>query len=158
MKPHGLLVPELIWEQTLDIFEPFSRSDLEAGCIWYGRRGDEFNVVSMIGVPKQVNNPRNFHIDADSLAELTETIGETGLTVVAQVHIHPGIRVEHSPYDDEMIVSRRIHSLVIPYYGKRPCEISDVGVHLFGEGRWVLLESAEAVETVRIIPSVVDMR
>lgn len=158
MKPQGLLVPAFIWEQTLDIFEPFSRSDLEAGCIWYGRRGDEFNVVSMIGVPKQVNNPRNFHIDADSLAELTETIGETGLTVVTQVHIHPGISVEHSPYDDEMIVSRRIHSLVIPYYGKRPCEISDVGVHMFRDGRWVLLERAEAVETVRIIPSVVDMR
>lgn len=158
MKPRELLVPGFIWEQTLDIFEPFSRSGLEAGCIWYGRRGDEFNVVSMIGVPKQENNPRNFHIDADSLAELTESIGETGLTAVAQVHIHPGISVEHSPYDDEMIVSRRIHSLVIPHYGKRPCEISDVGIHVFRDGRWVLLESAEGLETVKIIQSVVDMR
>jgi len=158
MKPHRLLVPEYIWEQTLDIFKPFSRSGLEAGCIWYGRRGDEFNLVSMIGVPKQENNPRNFHIDADSLAELNETIGETGLTVVAQVHIHPGISVEHSPYDDKMIVSLRIHSLVIPHYGKRPCDISNVGVHVFCDGRWVLLDSAKGVETVRIIPGVVDMR
>lgn len=158
MKPHGLLVPDYIWEQTLDIFELFSRSGLEAGCIWYGRRGDEINVASMIGVPKQVNNPRNFYIDGDSLAELTETIGQTGLTAVAQVHIHPGISVEHSTYDDAMIVSRRIHSLVIPHYGKRPCEISDVGVHVFRDGRWVLLESAEGVEIVKIIPSVVDMR
>ena len=158
MSAYRLLVPEFIWEQTLDIFEPFSISCLEAGCIWYGRRGDEFSVVSMIGVPKQVNNPRNFYIDADSLAELTETIGETGLTVVAQVHIHPGINVEHSPYDDEMIVSRRIHSLVIPHYGKRPCDLSDVGIHVVRDGGWVLLGSDEGVETVKIIPGVVDMR
>lgn len=158
MKTHRLLVPEFIWESTLDIFAPFSKSGREAGCIWYGRRGDEFNVVSMIGVPKQVNNPYNFHIDADSLAELTERIGETELTVVAQVHIHPGVDVEHSPYDDEMIVSRRIHSLVVPNYGKRPCDISHVGVHVFRDGGWLLLESDESDETVKIIAGVVDMR
>lgn len=158
MSLHKLLVPDFVWNQTIEIFAPFTDARLEAGCIWYGRRGDDFNIASVVGVPKQENNPLNFHIDADSLAELNEKIGETGLTVVAQVHIHPGVDVEHSFYDDRMIVSRRIHSLVLPYYGKQPCNTSDAGVHVFRDGSWQLLDSRQAGDAVEVIPTLVDMR
>lgn len=153
-----LLVPEFIWEATLDIFEPYSKAGLEAGCIWYGIRSDDSSLTTMIGVPSQENHPRYFNIDSDSLAELTEAISMFNLVAVAQVHIHPGRDVEHSPWDDQMIISKRIHSLVIPHYGKRPCNISDVGVHRFLNNKWNIFSLTDDEANIQIIPNLVDTR
>ena len=153
-----LLVPESIWQSTLNLFEPYAAAGLEAGCLWYGLRQDNNAIAMMIGIPKQENHPRYFDIDADSLAELTESAIALNLVAVAQVHIHPGKDVEHSPWDNQMIVSKRVHSLVLPYYGRRPCNILNIGVHRFESGGWQMLSSFDAEKALQIIPSLTDTR
>src|SRR5688572_20147140 len=109
MTPAMLKLTPAVWRATLDAFAPYQTSCVEGGCLWYGRRGGDTARALLVGVPKQINRPRNFEIPADALAELNALVPE-GLVVVAQVHSHPGLDTMHSPWDDDMMVSRRAFS------------------------------------------------
>lgn len=68
---------------------------------------------------------------------------------LAQIHSHPGIRVEHSNYDDRMMSSRRALSLVFPAYGHpRSSFPHGVGVHEWQNEYWHLLDEAKAKRRV----------
>src|ERR1700687_5976800 len=134
--PPSFVVPSNLWCATLEVFQPYARRGVEAGCFWYGTRSEDFALASLIAVPQQVNGKQNFHIPADSLAEMTQVASASGLVAVAQIHTHPGVDVKHSPWHDAQIVSQNVWSVVIPNYGKQPIDLSDLGVHRFREGRW----------------------
>jgi hypothetical protein len=136
----ALEVPEAIWLATQGIFEGFARGEVEGGCLWYGRPVPERTRVELVGVPRQLNRRQNFEIPPDALAELNAAVPED-YEVVGQVHGHPGDDVHHSWWDDDLVVSRRIVSLVLPAWGARPLAIGKVGVHLFQDGAWRRLDS-----------------
>jgi hypothetical protein len=156
--PAKLMVPQLLWQRTMDIFESYTRQKLEAGCFWYGLRTEGRATALSVGIPRQENRPRNFQIDGDDLAILTQVACEPGLVAVAQIHLHPGTDVRHSPWDDEQIVSRNIYSLVLPNYGKPPVLFETVGVHRFESGRWTRLATDIAETAIVFTPTVVDTR
>lgn len=138
-----LTVIPSVWEATLDALAPYHARQVEGGCLWYGRRDAEGTRAVLVGIPKQVNRPRNFEIPANALAELNARVPED-LVVVAQVHSHPGQCTRHSPWDDGLVVSRKIFSLVVPRYAARPCELASAGVHSFDGMCWVKLAPEEA--------------
>lgn len=138
---------EAQWERTLDVFEPFVARGVEGGCLWYGRR--ETGSVELIGIPRQHNHQRNFEIPAEALADLNLMV-PAGLSVLAQLHAHPGRTVRQSPWDDMVIVSRRVTSIVLPFYGCRPIELHDCGIHQVVDGRWVLLDRRSAVQVIEL--------
>jgi len=96
----------------------------------------------------------------DSHSAVLEFLGNSGLSVVAQVHCHPGAGTEHSDADDDLaFVHVEGHwSLVIPLYGLRGMmPLSACGIHRFSGGQFWLL-SPEAAETrVIITPSFTDL-
>ena len=124
----------------------------ESGVMWYGNkdgRGD--GSVCYVVAPKQEMRWGNYRVSAEALAEAAHRVPE-GCKPLAQVHSHPGKWVEHSTYDDEMVSSHRILSLVFPFYGRNSRGfLQGVGVHEWQNGYWHLLNSEMAKN--RICPT-----
>ncbi len=156
MTPTTLEFTPALWRATLDALRPYSTRHLEGGCLWYGRRDGQMARADLVGVPKQVNRPRNFEIPADALAELNSRIGDE-LVVVAQVHSHPGVDTTHSPWDDTMMLSRKAISLVLPHYARPPCEIDMAGVHVYDGTRWVKLEPEVGRSKLRVVMGIGEL-
>jgi hypothetical protein len=156
--PQVLLIPDAVWLMTLEVFASYAAAGVEAGCFWYGVRDEGKAFASIVGVPRQRNYPRYFEIDADDLAALTEIACAQDLIAVAQLHGHPGKDVNHSPWDDSCVVSRKVFSLVLPRYGTSPCPVGDIGVHRFERDRWNRLAATDAGAALRFLPGLVDMR
>jgi len=142
MTPEYLTLSSALWQATLDALTPYRVSRVEGGCLWYGQRDVRAVRAEVVGIPRQTNRPRNFAISPEALAELNALIPDD-LVVVAQVHLHPGIATTHSQWDNEMMVSRRAFSLVLPRYAARPCDVHTVGVHVHDGRGWVKLREAE---------------
>ena len=153
MSPNTLLLPEAIWTSTLSVLRPYAAARVEGGCLWYGRRNGQSATAMLIGIPKQINRTRNFQIPPDALAELNMRIPDS-LVVVAQIHLHPGVDVRHSHWDDQLVVSRRMFSLVLPNYGAPPCILSSAGIHAHDGRCWSLLPTAVGVSRVTVNPTV----
>jgi len=147
-----IVVSAATWEATLDLLAPFGRLGLEGGCLWYAVSGEAERVVSLIGVPAQTNYPRSFAIPADSLADLNLAV-DPHLTVVAQLHLHPETWTGQSDWDEHVVVSRRVLSVVLPVYGQRPCEIGNCGIHAFDGSAWRRLPDELVGRRIRLDPN-----
>lgn len=154
----SLLIPSNLWCATLELLQPYTRRGVEAGCFWYGTRNNNLALASALAIPHQENQRQNFHISADSLAEMTQVASASGLVAVAQIHTHPSVDVKHSQYDDAQVVSQNVWSIVMPNYGKQPIDFSDLGVHRFRDGRWGRLTADEVGRALCIQPLLVDTR
>jgi len=147
-----------LWELTPDLMAPYAERGVEAGCFWFGTRTPEAGFALVAGIPRQINRPRNFEIPSDALAELITALPPAGLVAVAQIHTHPGTDTGHSPWDNDLVVSRKLYSLVLPGYGRRPCPVDAVAVHEFSQGRWQRLSSDDATRRILHTPELVDTR
>jgi len=136
----------------------YARKRVEAGCFWYGIRHDDSSIAASIGIPRQQNRRANFHVDGDDLATLVTAACAPGLVTVAQLHLHPNDDVNHSPWDDRQIVSRKILSIVIPNYGAQTFNVGTLGVHIFEHNHWRRLSPTEAQQAVQVIRTLVDTR
>jgi len=123
----------------------------ESGVMWYGTKdasGD--GTVRYVVAPRQQMRWGNYHVSAEALAEVVHRLPE-GLKPLAQAHSHPGEWVEHSTYDDAMVSSNRILSLVLPSYGRKTrIFLHGVGVHEWQNGYWHRLDPDLAKK--RIVP------
>jgi hypothetical protein len=156
--PPNLLVTDALWSLTSGLFNTYATRRVEAGCFWYGVRGHDRSMASVIGIPRQQNRPWNFEIDADDLANLMEAASHQGLALVAQLHTHPGDDTNHSPYDDSRIVSRKIYSIVLPNYGRGEWNPRIVGVHQFDGTHWRRVAPHEVALTVGFVAHKIDTR
>lgn len=134
----------------------------ESGVMWYGPKDACGNgTVHYVLAPRQQMRRRNYHVSAEALAELVHRLPE-GYKPLAQVHSHPGEWVEHSSYDDTMVSSQRILSLVFPFYGRQTSAfLHGVGVHEWQNGYWHYLDSESAANRVSLVDGEVcveDMR
>ncbi len=155
-----------------------SMRGVESCCFWLGpRSADGTGTVMSIVVPRQRNNPGNYHIEAEAMIEVANIARPRGWTNLAQVHSHPGGDVRHSGYDDEMANSRRALSLIYPSYGHSPgmwrfrgwlwslwpgVFPKSVGVHAFKNSRWTFLDDGRRAEAISIVPGpapkLIDLR
>jgi hypothetical protein len=146
--PRRLLIPETVWRATTGLLTPYAVAQVEACVYWYGTRSEEAAVVSVVGVPRQLNRPRNFDVHSEDLAALIRRLPDP-LVAVAALHTHPGI--------DARAVSHKILSLVLPFYGRDP-QLADAGVHQSVDERWVMLGPEEARSRLALIPTLIDAR
>lgn len=151
MTPATLRFGPAIWRATLDVMGPYRIGKLEGGCLWYGLHEGGYGQATLVGVPRQQNRALNFEISADALADLNMLVPD-GLVVIAQVHSHPGSNTTHSRWDDKMMVSRKVFSLVLPRYAALPCDLPSVGVHAHDGRRWVKLPRADGLRRLIMDP------
>jgi proteasome lid subunit RPN8/RPN11 len=154
--PEYLIVTEDTWRMTAVLLRGYAGQGVEAGLYWYGIRSSESAAVITVGLPRQTNRSGNFEVGADDLAVLVRRVRRP-LVVVAQVHSHPGANVDHSDWDNDLVVSRKILSLVVPDYGRR-VHLEDLGVHEFVDENWYRLSNDEVARRIVVTPSSVDTR
>ncbi len=145
-----LHVPFSALTATFDLLSRVGRR--ESGLFWYGPRDSSGNgTVAYVVAPRQRMSWGNYGISAEALAEVVHRLADDWKPL-AQVHSHPGSRVEHSNYDDRMVSSRRALSLVFPFYGRvRQPFPTGIGIHEWQSDYWHLLDQASAALRVLII-------
>jgi hypothetical protein len=148
-----LQISQAVLSGTLAAFIPFAKRKVEACCFWYGRGDESGNgQVFAIVIPWQENHWGNYTVPANAMAAVSQATRSFGWRNLAQVHTHPGRGVEHSPYDDEHVNSRRALSLVLPQYGKwRGLWPQGIGVHEFQEDYWHLLADEAARQRITVL-------
>lgn len=145
-----LQIPAGAIAATLSLLQRAGRR--ESGLFWYGPKDLAGNGrVAYVVAPKQRMSWGSYSVSADALTHVVKGLAE-GWKPLAQVHSHPGIRVEHSNYDDRMVSSRRALSLVFPNYGHLQERFPvGVGIHEFQNEYWHLLDPANAAARVRLV-------
>ena len=142
-----ILLPADGWPATLEIMDEFAAAEVEGGCFWYGSRTPAGGAVRLIGVPAQVNRRRNFSIPGGALAALNAGVPDE-FEVLVQLHGHPGRDTAMSVWDEELVVSRRIVSIVLPNWGARPVSLDQLGIHVFENGFWTPLSVADTADVL----------
>lgn len=124
----------------------------ESGLFWYGPRdADGGGTVAYVVAPRQRMTWGNYSVSTDALTEVVQALPD-GFKPLAQIHSHPGARVEHSRYDDRMVSSKRALSVVFPHYGRTRSIFPDgVGVHEWQADYWHLLDGWSAAQRVVIV-------
>ena len=54
--PALLILPEAIWQTTVALLEPYTRAQLERGLYWAGLRSEDAAIVSLAGIPSQIEH------------------------------------------------------------------------------------------------------
>lgn len=128
----------------------------EGMALWLGvQDGHEF-MVSKTLVPKQ-RHIRNADgvcvvIDADELHRLNVLLYKEGLTLLGQIHSHPGCAY-HSDTDDRYAIATTVGclSLVVPDFARAPFRIPSCATYrLDGRGRWMAVSSRDAAQLIFI--------
>jgi len=142
-----LRLPESALRATLALLQRAGAR--ESGLFWYGHRDDSGNGrVAYVAAPRQLMTWGNYHVPPDALSEVVRGLND-GWSPLAQVHSHPGPRVEHSRYDDRMVSTRKALSLVFPSYGRVTSAFpTGIGVHEFQNDYWHLLDAQNASRRV----------
>jgi hypothetical protein len=144
-----LRLPASALTATLSLLQRAGRR--ESGLFWYGTKDAVGNArVAYVVAPRQRMTWGNYLVSAEALAEVVHRLPDDWKPL-AQVHSHPGLRIEHSIYDDRMASSRRALSLVFPCYGDlREKFPGTVGVHEFQNDYWYLLDAENAARRVTV--------
>jgi proteasome lid subunit RPN8/RPN11 len=124
---------------------------------WFGRRVDDDAYVMSCIAPKVDSGPQHVFADEAALGEAAAIARAHRLTLVAQVHSHPGGDTRHSDGDDELVVMpfEAMFSVVVGTYGAddiRPAHGS--GLHQFQDGRWVWITDGDA--SLIVVPPQLD--
>jgi hypothetical protein len=89
---------------------------------------------------------------AEELHRLNVWLYRNGLTLIAQIHSHPG-RAYHSSTDDEFAVATTVgcFSLVVPDFATGPFEIERLASYrLDAAGNWCEVPPSRAAQTIVI--------
>ncbi len=123
----------------------------ESCVFWYGHRNELGDgKVAAIFTPQQRMTWGNYDVSAAAMSHMLEHVRDDWRPL-AQIHSHPGRMVEHSSYDDQMISSRRILSIVFPFYGRwNGLWPNHIGVHEWQENYWHLLQNEVASKRVQL--------
>jgi hypothetical protein len=130
----------------------------EACVFWYGERGEQRSVVRSVRAPRQRSNARNYLVEPEWLSEMVLGL-PASWRPLAQVHSHPGIDTEHSRYDDEMISSKKVLSLVLPTYALRQKPWPQgVGVHEWQSNYWHMLQANDIASRIQVRGGEIEVR
>ncbi|WP_156936441.1 Mov34/MPN/PAD-1 family protein [Mesorhizobium sp. LNJC394B00] len=140
--------------------ELLQREGRRESCVfWYGERDGDTALVRSVRAPTQRSMPGNYHVEPDAISEMVRDLPE-GWKPLAQIHSHPGMGTEHSRYDDRMISSRRILSIVFPIYGVPAAPWPQgIGVHEWQNDYWHMLSPGQVHGRLEVIAApAVDRR
>ena len=132
------------------------RQGYEGLGLWVGRQvGSVFEVdQAVIPAQRHIRTADGVCVmtGAEELHRLNVWLYRNGLTLIAQIHSHPG-RAYHSSTDDEFAVATTVgcFSLVVPDFAKGPFEIERIASYrLDAAGNWREVPPSRAAQTIVI--------
>jgi hypothetical protein len=132
------------------------RKGFEGLGLWAGRQNGSVFQVDQAIIPAQrhIRTADGVCVitGAEELHRINVWLYKNGLTLIAQIHSHPG-RAYHSSTDDEFAVATTVgcFSLVVPDFGTGPLDIGRFASYrLDASGRWREIPAARAAQTIVI--------
>jgi hypothetical protein len=159
--PH-LYLPTAVVAETERLLRSYGGEEDHEGVIYFGGAEIADGAIAMLALSPTATTTRgSFQTDIDANTEVVRSLGELNLSLVGQVHSHPGHWVDHSNGDDEGALVRfdGYWSLVVPAFahaGMRP--LKQCGVHLFREGKFKRLTEAAIGARLHLVPTAIDLR
>lgn len=158
----SLYLPEEVVADVERLLRTYHEEEEHEGVVYLGGLEVDGSAVALIALsPAAETTNGSFRTHLEANTAVVGTLGKFGLTLIGQVHSHPGEWVDHSDGDDQgaLVRFRGYWSLVAPGYardGMRP--LVRCGVHLFTERRFRRLTEGAVTARVRVIPTSVDLR
>lgn len=152
------LIVDHVVAETIRIFK--ERSKEEELVFWAGvQLGDKLLICSVVA-PKTERTGQSVFISERDFGIASKATRANNVSILAQVHSHPGRFTWHSDGDDNLILFPYdgMLSLVAPNYGHGISSINDFSIHQFQNGKWTLGTSDSIKKNVRVISTTVDCR
>ncbi|TXM95588.1 Mov34/MPN/PAD-1 family protein [Methylobacterium sp. WL116] len=152
-----VVVPRTCIEQVQRHMRAVGQDGHEGLGLWVGKQdGARFTVLEAI-IPAQ-RHVRTADgvcvvVGPDELHRINKWLFEHRLTLVAQIHSHPG-RAYHSGTDDDFAVATRVGclSLVVPDYATGRFELATTATfRLDASGRWRGIRTPEVRRLIEIV-------
>lgn len=151
-------VPERLIQASICEMAPDGQRGCEGIVLWLGKvsRGAATieHIVGLTG-PLIVKLPDHLRIDPDLFNQIADFSEARELTLVGQIHSHPGTFVDLSHADITYGVSAPHYlSVVAPHYAQDPAsDWEDCGVHVYEPKRgFRRLRAGEVVKRIRRLP------
>jgi hypothetical protein len=124
--------------------------------LWLGRRVEGDTLIAAAATPEVEHTWGSVRLGHHAVGVASKAARRAGVSVLVQVHSHPGRDTRHSDGDDRMVLLpyAGMFSLVVGRYGDERIEPrSDLGLHQFQDGHWVLVRPVEG--SFLLVPTVV---
>jgi hypothetical protein len=151
-----VVVPRECVDEIVTHLRLVGRDGHEGLGLWVGRQvGPRFHVTATV-VPKQTHKRTAdglcVILPGDALHELNVRLYKEQLSLIAQIHSHPG-RAYHSDTDDAYAIATTVgcFSIVVPYFARDDFDISRVATYRLDEkARWMGVSPMQARRLIRI--------
>ena len=157
-----LLFPHEIVPKIAKLLRSYGGSEAHEGVVYVGGIETSEQSVALLAIAPVASTTRgSFRTYATANAAVVSTLAAQGLTVIGQVHSHPGDWVDHSDGDDEGAFVRfeGYWSLVVPTFARQGLlPFTRCGIHLYNQGHFARLTDAAVAARVRVIRPVIDLR
>lgn len=158
MELSHLRVPRILWEQTLSLLRDRSDGRRESGAIVLGTGNSTKQRVasSVVGYHELCDDRATevfLEVSEAGKLRLYSQLEHNKLQLVAMIHTHPEGWVGLSQIDQANQLSSRIGfwSIVLPYFGKQPCELDLIGFHIRQREGWHQLDHQERLQTFHLV-------
>jgi len=152
-------IPDALWGALLDALADAPPGvERVAFLDGIGRIGE--GVVTTITVPDAELHGGWYDVPAEAISEAGAHLRRLHMTRLAQVHTHGGDFCMHSTRDDDMAYTQRTGalSIVLPRHATERPLLANSTVHVRADVGWKSLDSREADNWVRIVPSTLNFR
>lgn len=151
-----ILVPGTLVDQAHTHLREVGTRGLEGQALWAGRcEGPAFHVSQTL-IPAQTGfrtaDGVGVYVEAEELHRINVWLYQQQLSLIAQLHSHPG-SAYHSDTDDAFPIATTVGSLsiVVPSFAQEPFALSACAVYRLLPGRgWASLTPAEAQQLITI--------
>jgi hypothetical protein len=111
-------IPRNILVSTFDFLQECGMASLESHALWVGEDKEDIFYVSDVWFPEQLNSSISYEVPEEEEFRINRKLNEMKLTIISQVHTHPGSAF-HSSIDDEgsELALPGSLSVVIPNFG-----------------------------------------
>ncbi|APT34592.1 Y4jG [Methylobacterium phyllosphaerae] len=152
----AITLPRACADAAQEHMRSVGRAGHEGLALWVGRQdGDRF-AVEQTWVPSQrhvrTDDGVCVCIGPDELHRINVRLHREKLTLLGQVHSHPG-RAYHSDTDDAFAIATAIGnlSLVVPDYAARPFALADTAAYrLDARARWARVPAGALTRLITI--------
>jgi len=157
-----LVLSQAIVPEIGKLLRSYGDPEAHEGVVYLGGVETPEQSAALVAIAPVATTTRgSFRTDLAANAAVVSTLATQGLTLIGQVHSHPGCWVDHSDGDDEgaLVRFQGYWSLVVPAFARRGLlPLTRCGVHLYDQGRFARLTEAAIAARVRVVPQAVDLR
>lgn len=133
------------------------RSGYEGFALWVGVRANQDFVVKQTIIPAQIGHRSPdgvcVSVGPEELHRINVWLYENGMSLIAQLHSHPG-DAYHSDTDDTFPIATTVGalSLVLPNYAVRPFALEECAIYrLMPNAGWMHISKIAAARLIKII-------